>query len=60
MDLDILSDADKTLGELFTFENSLEIKIGDSDYFTTGIATYKTLIDYFRVLFFNIFIFLLL
>ncbi len=46
---DILSDADSTLGDVFALENSIEVKLGDRDYFDTGTAKFKTTVKHARL-----------
>jgi len=46
---DILSDADKTLGDVFALENYIEIKLGNHNYFDTGTAKFKTTVKHARL-----------
>ncbi|MFW5804527.1 MAG: N-6 DNA methylase [bacterium] len=44
----LLLNADKSLSEIFSLENSLEVKLGDKKYFKTGTADYQTTIKFAR------------
>jgi len=45
---DLLKNSDKTLGDLFSLEQSIEIELGNKDYFLTGTAKYQSTIKFAR------------
>lgn len=45
---DIIKKTDKSLGEIFSLENSIEIKLGDERFFKTGTNDYQSTIKFAR------------
>ena len=46
---EILTDADRTLGDVFALENFIEIELGNKEHFDTGTAAFKTPVKHARL-----------